>query len=187
MIFDKIQFESDEKILVSTRRHWFVLFVDFFGLVLMAVTPLILLLVINISTLPIGNLLTTYTPILSFLYAVWILLLWISAFNAWTNYYLDLVTITNRRVIVINQKGFFRRSLSSFRLERLQDMNVEINGLIETMLDFGELHAETAGADDDEFRITGMPNPRNLKSIIVKASDDMLDKYRVPTSVIDGV
>lgn len=186
MIYDKIQLDADEHILVKTRRHWFVLFAPLFGLVIAGAGPLILLFLAPFFTETLHVKMSDYAAHLSFLYAAWIFLLWISAFNEWTNYYLDVVTITNKRVIVINQKGFFRRVVASFRLERLQDLNAHINGFIETLLDFGELNAQTAGTDTDEFRATGMPNPRALKSVIVKAADDLMDGYRVPTQHIDA-
>lgn len=187
MLYDQLQFEPDEKILIKTRRHWFILFSHLFGLVVAALLPLILLIASRLFGDTLAFSFDPYVPELSFLYAAWIFILWIGAFNEWTNYYLDIVTITNKRVIVVNQRGFFRRVVASFRLERLQDMEVDINGLIETLLDFGQLNAETAGSEGDEFKITGMPNPRGLKAMIVKAADDLLDQYRVPTSTIDGV
>ena len=101
----------------------------------------------------------------------------------WTNYYLDVWTITNKRLIAIDQHGLFHRETASFRLERLQDMNVEINGIIATFLDYGILEAQTAGGDDDKFRATGLPHPRELKSLILEASDVLLDEYKTPAHI----
>src|SRR5690606_4537603 len=92
-------------------------------------------------------------------------------FNGWTDWYLDLWTITNLRLIAIDQRGLFRRSVSSFRYERLQDINVEINGLIPTFLDFGTLEAQTAGHGESDFLFAGAPHPREIKAKILEAAN----------------
>ena len=102
-------------------------------------------------------------------------------FLIWTDYYLDLWTITNRRIIAIDQRGLFRRAVASFRYERLQDINIEINGFIATMLDFGELRAQTASAYRDAFEIKGIPHPRDIKALILRAADDLI--IADPTSI----
>ena len=177
MLLEKIKLEADEKILIQTRRHWFVLYYKLAGLVSAAVMPAIVMFVASAASEASGFnsvSLMTYSPQLVFLYCLWLFFLWIGIFNIWTNYYLDILTITDRRAILINQKGFFRRSVASFRLERLQDMNIEINGLLATLLDYGTLHAETAGHSDEEFRAIHLPKPRELKGIILEAADNRI-------------
>jgi hypothetical protein len=102
-------------------------------------------------------------------------------------------TITDRRIIAVDQRGFFRRFIASFRYERLQDINVEINGFIETMLDFGDIHAQTAG-HDVTFRIGDVPDPRGVKALILQATDDLAARpirtemqNPIPTPNIDGI
>src|SRR5690606_39334527 len=101
-----------------------------------------------------------------FLYSFWLLINWMMLASIWTDHYLDVWVITSRRVININQAGFFRRQIGSYRLEQLQDLNVEINGIIETLLDFGTIHAETASGSLEEFKPRHLPHPRELKSLI---------------------
>ena len=176
MLYEKIKLEPDEELLKQTRRHWFVIVASIVQLVVLAFFPiLIVILGLNLLgdtsfTLPDYN----YGPITWFAACLWLLMIWISIFQVWTNYYLDLVAVTDRRAILINQKGFFRRSVTSFRLERLQDMNVEINGVLATLLDYGTLHAETAGHNEEEFRAYYLPQPRELKALIARAADNRI-------------
>lgn len=175
MLTDKIKLESDEKITSQTRRHWFVLVSQLFLFVIGALMPALLLL---LSPILLGDFtelnLSVYKAELTYLYSIWLVFMWFGSFSIWTNYYLDLLILTDRRVILLNQKGFFRRNVASFRLERLQDMNVEINGIVATLLDYGTINVETAGHSDEEFRATGLPNPREIKAIIMRASDERL-------------
>jgi uncharacterized membrane protein YdbT with pleckstrin-like domain len=178
MLTEKIQLETDEVVLIQVRKHWFVLFVQVCGIAFGALCPLLLYAVFTSISLPEMVNVTIDTPSLIGTYALWLLLMWMAAFNIWTNYYLDVWTITSRRIIAVDQRGLFRRSIASFRLDRLQDINVEINGLIATFLNYGKLRAQTASGSDDEFLATGLPDPRELKSIILKATDELMRRYR---------
>ena len=186
MLVDKIKLETDENIIKQTRRHWFVLASKLAVFAVAAVAPAIVMILINFLLPDYAIGIFVYGTLISFGYSLWLLLLWIGMFNVWTNYYLDLLIITDRRVIVIDQKGFFSRYVASFRLERMQDINIEINGLIATLLDYGTLDVETAGHGDAEFRVTGMPDPRALKAAILRASDGRIATNK-SKSVSDGL
>lgn len=189
MLTEKIQLEADEIILHQVRKHWFILFVQVLGILVAALFPLFAFGALTLTglfnsasfTLQIG------TPAILILYVAWILLLWMALFNIWTNYYLDVWTITTKRLIAIDQRGLFHRNTGSFRLERLQDLNVEIHGIIATLLNFGTLEAETAGGDDDKFKAYGLPDPRGLKSAILKASDELMHSHNPNRTMQDGI
>lgn len=174
MLLDKIKLESSEKVVIQTRRHWFILASQLFSFVLAAIAPAGLFFISLTVFDSFDVSITDNLSYVAYFYAVWLLLIWIGAFSVWTNYYLDILTLTDRRIIVINQKGFFWRNTASFRLERMQDMNVEINGLIATMFDYGTINIETAGHSDEEFKVTGIPHPRELKALVLQAADTRL-------------
>jgi hypothetical protein len=110
--------------------------------------------------------------------AAWYTLTFIVGYMIWTHYYLDLWIVTDRRLIVIDQVHFFNRTISSFRLERLQDMTVSIEGILHTFLNFGTIRAQTAGAGETAFVMKGLPEPREVLSIIQKATDERLKEVR---------
>jgi uncharacterized membrane protein YdbT with pleckstrin-like domain len=186
---EKIQLETDERVLIQVRKHWFILFTQMLGLILGGIFPLVAYSLFHamgffdaLSTTS----LSIPIPAVVALYACWLLIIWMAIFNVWTNYYLDVWTITNKRLIAIDQCGLFNRSTGSFRLERLQDLNVHVNGIIATFLNFGTLEAQTAAGSEEEFRASGLPNPRGLKSLILKATDDLIRSGR-STIQPDGV
>lgn len=168
MLVDKINLENGEEVLGVFRRHKFVLILEMAGLFFVALIPAGLYILLASYDSSIIDL-VSYTALFIYLYAAWMLFTWIVGFVAWTDYYLDLLAVTNHRLIVTNQKGFFRRSIASFRLERLQEINVEIDGVFATLLDFGTLRAETAGNGEQEFHMDHLPDPRAIKAIIMKA------------------
>ncbi len=171
MIAEKIQLDSDEIILIEVRKHWFLIMLQIVSVVVFALIPLIafiILIQIPSTVLPVS--VVNYTAVFIALYSGWLICSWMALFGVWTNYYLDVWTITNKRLIAVDQHGLFNRHTGSFRLERLQDINVTVHGMLATFLNFGDLHAETASADKD-FVARGIPKPQELKSLILSATD----------------
>ncbi len=182
MLFEKIKLEPDEKILHIAHKHWFVFFVQALSILIIALAPLVAwFTVLFFAKQHMPNLVTEiqqYTPYLLYLYSFWLLICWMMLAHLWVTYYLDIWVVTNRRVIVINQKALFRRRIGSFRLERLQDLNIEINGILATLLRYGTIEAETAGENNENtFKTKYLPNPRELKAIILKAADDLMNEH----------
>lgn len=172
MLTEKIQLEPDEKILIQVRKHWFILTTQLLSVFVLAVIPIILYMIINESKVFDTTSLVSNTPLLVSFYSAWLLLIWMALFNVWTNYYLDIWTITNKRLIAVDQRGLFYRNTGSFRLERLQDINISIRGIVATLLDYGDLQAETA-SDDREFVARNIPKPQELKALILSAADSI--------------
>jgi len=188
MLYERIKLENDEKIIKTVRKHWWIIFTRVSFSIFMMLMPLIgytLLMAIAPEfltqkiTLFVNE---TYSTEISFLYCTWVLINWMMLANFWTDHYLDLWTITTRRIVSIDQRAYFHRFLSSFRLERLQDMNIEVKGLIPTLLNFGTIEAQTAGGSNEEFKTKNMPDPRGLKALIIQAADDR--QRTIPTSSI---
>lgn len=177
MLFEKLDLESDEEVLRIVRKHWFIITSELIGVAMFALVPIIMLLVgVELPKLLGGVDLHAerYTAHITFAIAAWLLLSTLSAFVVWTHYYLDLWIITDRRIIAVEQIHFFNRSVAIFRLERLQDIEFSVKGLIQTFFNFGTLSAQTAGHNEANFKSGGMPNPDELQAIIQKAMDARL-------------
>jgi uncharacterized membrane protein YdbT with pleckstrin-like domain len=172
MRFEKIELEENEAIIAIVRRHWFYVFKQAFVIAILVLLPLFAFLCMHFLLDPLQRtLLYSFAPHFFFLCALWVLIQWMLLAAIWTDHYLDTWTITNLRIIKVDQVGLFKRRIGSFRLERLQDINVEINGIIATLLDYGTIHAETASGHDEEFSASYMPHPQEIKALILKAAD----------------
>lgn len=179
MLFEKIKLDDDEQLIQMIRKHWWIITLETAISAFLAIAPLLVMaaiLAINplgefIPYESIGGFISAHTSEFVFLYCTWLLLQWLLLANFWTDYYLDLWAITTRRVVLVDQRGFFRRFISSFRLERLQDMNIEVHGVLATLLDYGTIEAQTAGGSNEEFISHYMPKPRDIKATIVRAAD----------------
>lgn len=173
MNINKLQLESDEQILLQVRKHWFILATQIFAIVVVAILPYFLFVAVlsneSLTTLARTHVETGFIVALS---SVWLLIMWMTVFNIWTNYYLDVWTITNKRLVVADQRGFFYRTTASFRLDRLQDVEISVDGMLATLLDYGSLELQTAG-EERNFHADGLPDPAALKATILKATDVM--------------
>jgi hypothetical protein len=170
MLIEKIQLEDDEDVLVKVRKHWFVVGLQLLGIVIVAILPFFLYVVARVLLMQYTELFLAYTSILIGLYAAWLLIMWMSLFSVWTNYYLDVWMLTNKRLVTADQMGLFNRRTGSFRLERLQDINVTVRGIVPTFLDYGNLEAQTA-SEDVEFVARNIPRPQEFKALILATAD----------------
>lgn len=178
-----VDLAEGENELKTVHKHWFMFFQEVIGYVLFLFVPFILYSIFVDSELPIG-LDTTLsfdenTAIIVFWSTLWIIVMWTKIFHVWTDYYLDKWIVTNKRVIDIDQRGFFKREVSTFRMEKIQDVTVEIKGMIPTLLNFGNIHIQTAGASDKRFIIRGIHNPDALRRIIMTHYDLFVDSPRI--------
>ena len=174
MLFEKIQLEESELILEIVRRHWFIIVSELFAVVVAALLPFALLASLvflpeELQFISLGNMATL--EIVTFSISAWLLFTIMVGFMLWTNYYLDTWIVTDRRIIYIDQRSFFHRNVSMFRLERLQDIEIRTKGIIQHFLNFGTISAQTAGSIENNFISTGLPDPRGLQATIQRAMD----------------
>ncbi len=187
MLLEKIELEPNERIICTVRKHWFVIFGELIGSFIMVLTPLIVIIALAFTPElpPAVILLVDYFGLAAYIITLWVLFSLLTGFMIWTHYYLDLWLITDRRIIVIDQVRFFNRKVSSFRLERLQDVKATVSGILATFLNFGTLHAHTAGSTEENFTSSGLPDPRGLQAIIQKATDERLRQLTDPQHIVD--
>jgi uncharacterized membrane protein YdbT with pleckstrin-like domain len=173
-----INLEKGETILLKVRKHWIVLLTEAAFLIVVLTLPLIVYGVLQFaniqSSIDIGG---SMNALFVFLASLWLLYVWVAFFIIWTDYYLDVLIVTDKHIIDIEQRGLFNRELSTFRLDRVQDVTVEMRGIIQTVFNYGTVHVQTAG-ENREFTMVGVPNPFDIKSFISKHHDTAIEKLR---------
>ena len=162
--------KEGEKIAFEIRRHWYVLASESSLIVLLALLPFILLALSGTLELTDQSML-----VVVFTSAAWLMLLWGTFFVVWTNYYLDVWVVTTHRIVDIEQFGLFSRDVSEFRLDRVQDITIEVKGVLPTLLNFGDLHVQTAGMMR-ELKIKHVHDPYEVKNRIIREHDKAVQK-----------
>jgi len=169
-----IEFRENEHIIFEIRKHWFIIATELTVLTFLAVLPLLIPQLLEASNVAITFGETeSFWSVFVFLYAFYVLILWILGFVFWTNYYLDVWIVTNQKILDIEQVGLFSREVSILHLERIQDITTEVNGIVRTLVKFGNLHVQTAG-QQREFIIHDVPNPDE----IAKRVNEVLMKHK---------
>lgn len=166
----KINLNSNEKILLIRRRHWYFLVYGIFVFVFLSLIPLLLYSISFFFEINLDQAVSKYFWGFSFLYLFALMSL---AYKAWIDFYLDVWIVTNERVFDIEQKGLFSREVSIFNLSNVQDVSVEMHGPVATFLDFGEVHVQTAG-ETREFVFHQVAKPYEVQKIIIDLNHKLL-------------
>jgi len=167
-----INLQKDEKVILRARRHWFVLFSQSFVFLLALIIPLGFLGLLKAQSSVIGISIDQLNVIVSFYFAAWTFLIFLIFSILFTNYYLDILIITNKRIIDVEQLGLFARDVAIAPMENIEDIKIEVIGFIPTMLGYGTLHVQTA-ASNREITIEGIVRPYKVKEAIVAMQDSI--------------
>jgi uncharacterized membrane protein YdbT with pleckstrin-like domain len=76
-------------------------------------------------------------------------------------------TITNRRLHI--KRGIVSRTIQETRLERVQNVNYH-QGVIQRMLQIGDVDFDTAAGDDYNFVFSGVAEPGDVVHMVDKAT-----------------
>lgn len=169
-----INLQPGEKLTFVARRHWFVFLTESIGLIFAVAIPLIALLFINaeeISSLA-GLSADQIHALISFCFAAWAGVVFLIFSVIFTNYYLDLFIVTNKRIIDVEQLGLFARDVAIAPLENIEDIKIEVVGVLATLLRYGTLYVQTA-ATNREITIKGISDPYRAKEAILKMTDNI--------------
>lgn len=156
----------NEHVLMTIRRHWIV----FVG---PTAAFFVLLLVPPASFLAARIYLPAFTseqvePMADFFLALYLAGLLTYLLIKWLEYYLDVWIITTARIIDIEQKTLFHREISEISLDRIQNVTIEVPGFLATMMKFGNVKIQTAGAG--EFTISEVTHFNQAKDLILRHS-----------------
>ena len=158
--------EKDEKVELFLRRHRFVIFKDFLMLIFLGLAPFLLYFFFTIIMPSVfENQFIYISLVLGF--SLYYFYIWLTFFHQFVDYYLDVWIVTNRRIINIEQKGLFHRTISEQRLYRIQDVTSDVKGIIPTMLRFGDIHVQSAG-EQHWFNFKQVPNPYEIRKRILE-------------------
>lgn len=165
----EFELEPGEHVVLQVRKHWFLFLVELMPYAIMAIIPFALpkLLVLAPPMSAYANLFDYHTQLTRAGLGVWLLIAWTSAWGAFTKYFLNAWVLTSQRIVNIKQRRFFSREVSSLFLSRIQDVTTDVSGLLPSLLNIGNIKAQTA-AEDVEFIMHGIPRPEQMRDLILK-------------------
>jgi uncharacterized membrane protein YdbT with pleckstrin-like domain len=161
----RFQNDDGEKIIKLIHRHWFNILEHF----LLAFVVIIVL----------GGLFFSFPYLFPeqlqdpdiyafflFIESTFAIFIWLYLFFIWIDYYFDIWIITDKRIVNIEQKGLFMRDVSELQYEKIQDVTTEVDGIIPTLLNYGDVSIQTAGKEE-HFLFRQVPDPYGIKNQIM--------------------
>ena len=150
---DVIQLKNDEEVRAITRRHGITIFPPLVLALVLIVVPFFFLFPL-FSTGPAG--------IVAFLAVVCAgLVIAVRSFIMWDG---DIIIMTNQRIVDVDQKGVFARTVNEITLENIQDFSWSKDTILDQMLNMGHFKARSAsGSLTIEGRF--IPHPQQLQNL----------------------
>ena len=95
---------------------------------------------------------------------------WFFVFQIFMEYWLDVLIVTDKRILDIDQHGLFGRTVSESRLYRTQDATSEVKGVLQTIFDYGNVQIQTAG-EKERFAFEQVAHPNQIAKMILELAE----------------
>lgn len=161
---------AEEEVIFIIRRHWSIILNYIFRLVaahLIAAVIIVFLVYLLQWEVPTeGPLYVLMVMAVS----AYFLGAWLFYIHEFVDYHLDLWVLTNHRIVDIEQNGLFNRTVAELNLTKIQDVTYEINGKVQTFLNYGTVYIQTA-SEQERFSFDQVANPQNVSRQIISAME----------------
>jgi len=162
------EFEADEKVLFVLKQHPFGIILIY----IISITAFIIALSMTSYLLP--SLFTSASEV----YVLWFvialgaaLILFVVLILSSFVYNQSRFTLTNKKIVQINQKSIYERKISHLSLANIEDVTSNQRGILANMFNFGTIKVETAG-EQANFIFVLCPDPHRVARIILESKDN---------------
>lgn len=160
--------EGDERTVLFLRRHWLILVRHAFLIAFLAAIPFGVRFLLQHYAPDLlvddGSLGFTLVQLAAYVFWMFVALF---GFATWIDYYFDYWVVTDRRIVSIEQKGLFSRTVSQVHLSRVQDATAQSQGILATFLQYGNVYVQSAG-EEERFVFAQVPNPNKVVITIMQ-------------------
>ncbi len=146
---------NGEKVEMILRKHWIIHVYALLRFLFIGIAPALIMVFLISRFMHSGN--GFFDLSLAFLFAFLSFTLLYSLI-CWLNDDLDIVVVTNERVIDITQVTLLDRDTSEASLRQIQDVKGQIKGILGTILTFGTISVRTAN-DISVFELDHVHRP----------------------------
>jgi hypothetical protein len=164
-----ITLENNEELYMVVRKHWIMLFETFMYIIVLTFLCIGVYFILAFGGLSL--IFNTLTIIGLCLFGLQYI------FVHWVNNDLDLLIITDRRIISYDQVKFLDRKMSQTTIDLVQEVNSSTTGLFGNILHYGHLMIKTASDSANavsDFNMYYVPDPIETSRKI----HTFIDEYR---------
>ncbi len=152
------------------RKHWVIDFKIFLTMMIVYVIPGMLLVSAILVYWP--NFFNNFRSIIMVYTLIYLLFAGLVLYIKWLNEELDLIVVTNLRVISLDQVKFMERTVSETGLTQIQDVKGIEKGVLSNILHYGDIEIQTA-AEQIVFKIQNVPYPFRAARRILEMRDKL--------------
>lgn len=156
-VFDFEERDSDEKIILVARPHWFTNVSWIITALVLVLAPSLLKFVPIISDIP------AKFQMMGIMF--WYLITFAFSFEKFLSWYFDVYIITDERVIDIEFNNLLNKKFSEAKLSMIQDITSRVTGVAQTMFNYGSVYVQTA-AEVPEICFEMVPNPEKIIKVL---------------------
>ena len=150
---------ENEEVIMIVFKHWYVAIMP-----MLKALGIILLSLFVPVVLGLSFYIFNYT-ISTVIYIIW-MLFWVGyIFYAYFNWIQDKYIVTNERVVNIDQRGAFSKTVLETEIDKIQNIVHSTKGMFATMLNFGTVTIQTT---TNELILDYVPNPVYIKEEIMQ-------------------
>lgn len=165
----KLPFElqQDEVVLLFARRHWIFFWAQLALIILAGLVATAGVVIVVLSTFGFDGILGKGVGIALI---IWALYWGIRAYFHWYRYQNDIWAVTNQRLVDSIRNNWCHHRMASADLVDVEDIRVLKQGVLNTLLNFGDVQCQTAG-EVPNFVLDGIPDPAKTLSVVDAARD----------------
>ena len=169
-VFQKIEFDEDEKLLFEVRKHWFGLFLIYltgsFIIFVLLIAAVGVVLAPGVDFRSVGLPLLSISVLLALLGSI------ITAIAAYL-YKSNVIIVTSDKLAQLLMQGLFHQKISQLSIGDVQDVTVRQHGIFPHMFHYGTVVIETAG-EQQNYTFTYAPDPYECAKAIVNSHEENL-------------
>lgn len=155
----------NEQVILMLRKHWIIDIVMLIKMFLGSFWPFIVYgIALIFFTIPNTIYLNLFVVALH-IYSLFALFFY---YVKWIDHRFDLIIVTDKRIVDINQYRLFNRKVSEANLAQVQDVASEVKGILGSILHYGTISIQTAGADGHIFGMDYIRWPSLVVSTIIE-------------------
>ncbi len=179
-----IKQKPNEKLLSVIRRHPLTFVSTVFMYLLLAVIPMAFYFFIQNAA---PNVLTdpNARALLTLGWAVYELSIALFFYASFLVYYLDMLIITNERMVEVSQENLFSRKVSELELFKIQDATSNVQGFVATIFKYGTLDVQTAG-EQKHFIFEDIPRVHDVRRTLMHLADEDRGRLRGGVGGVGG-
>lgn len=180
-LFERIEFDDKEKLLVEIRKHPFGLLLRYItGTLVIIVFSAVFFIVPAFTGNDTAGLVgvdgSAVQAVMALVGLVLVTLAIAVTFISAYLYKTNVLLVTSDKLAQVLNVSLFNRKISQLSIGDVQDISVHQNGFFPRILNYGTIFIETAG-EQSNLKFTFAPDPYKKSKVIVNAHEENLKLY----------